>query len=114
MQPIFYMIFTYIRTMYLYNITIITEVDLAVEVTNQIKHLQDHHAKLSPNAPLHFLKMLDSPHDGETFCIQLQVQRREELESFQSASLMSWQQNLAQLHPGKVLFFESIMEYLND
>jgi hypothetical protein len=112
MQPIFYMLILYIRIMYLYNITIITESDLAAEVSNRIKLLQAQYAKSDPFLPLNFLKMLDSPHEGVTFCLQLLVSTRDEISQFQANHLVDWQQQLAQTYPGKVMYFGSTMEYI--
>ncbi|SFC21701.1 protein of unknown function [Parapedobacter composti] len=97
--------------MYLYNVTVIAEngVEAAVK-----QHIQMQLAtQRNDETPARLLEMLDSPHEGTTYCIQLVTQDRPEITAFQKHHLTAIQA-LTDTYPGKVLFFDSIMKYLND
>ena len=98
--------------MYLYNVTIMVEND----IQGSVKQLLDTQlfSHPSPEAPLSLLQMLDSPHEGTTYCVQLRCQNKDDIPAFQQRHLASIQALLNERHPGKVVFFDSIMEYLND
>lgn len=98
--------------MYLYNVSIIVEND----IRDAIKaHL---HAELlgeqQPDGPFALLELLDSPHEGTTFCLQLRCRDRADIAVFQTRGLATLQARLNQAYPGKVVFFDSMMKYLND
>lgn len=112
MQPFFYMYLKYIRSMFLYNITIMTESDSAAEVGNRIRDFKAQFAPESGGNSVKFLKLLDSPHEGVTCCLQLEVDTLSEILPFQQIHLEGLQALLEQKHPGKVFYFESTMEYL--
>lgn len=94
--------------MYLYNISII------VEETNQLQLLEwlkkewltqiDHEIK--------FLKMVDSPHEGFTYCVQIIVANKEIIQSFQQNHLSLLQQHISSHHHDKAFIFDSTMQYL--
>lgn len=98
--------------MYLYNVTIIVEND----IRDAVKQLLD--AQLSKQRvstpSLSLLELLDSPHEGTTYCVQLRCQRRAEIEAFQTHHLTALQAGLGERYQGKVVFFDSTMKYLND
>lgn len=94
--------------MYLYNISIIVEES-------------QHHALLSwvqqswiptLSTEVKFLKMLNSPHDGHTYCVQLIVDEESQIHRFQSEHITSLQQHIAQHHNEKAFIFDSVMQYL--
>jgi len=102
----------YLRTMYLYNVTIIAENDVSDAV---IKHLRaELFGEQNPNLSLSLLQLLDSPHEGATYCIQLRCQDSTDITAFQANNLTILQTGLNELYPGKVVFFASTMKYLND
>lgn len=94
--------------MYLYNISIIIEPSAHTQVITWIEnllHQQD-------NENLHFLQMLDSPHEGHTYCLQLIVQEEQEIEIFKSLTLATLQQFIANEHADQAFIFDSTMKYL--
>jgi len=98
--------------MYLYNVTIIVENDIRDLVK---KHL---HAELPSEQEgsgiFSLLELLDSPHDGTTFCVQLRCKDKADITAFQAGGLTTLQTSLSGHYPGKVVFFDSIMKYLSD
>ena len=102
----------YLRSMYLYNITIIAEDDIGEAV---MQHL---HAELSgfgnTKSSLSLLELLDSPHEGTTLCVQLRCREKGDIVTFQTDRLAKIQTDLSGKYPGKVVFFDSTMRYLND
>lgn len=113
MQPFFYMDLEYIRSMFLYNITIIAESDSASDVGNRIRDFKDQRGSDEGEYSVKFLKLLESPHEGVTYCLQLQVENQNQILRFQQLHLQGLQTALEQQYPGKVLYFESVMEYLS-
>jgi len=113
MQPFFYMYLEYIRSMFLYNITIIAESDSALDVGNSIRNFKDRYGLDEGEYSLKLLKLLESPHEGVTYSLQFQVENRHQILRFQQLHLQGLQTALEQQYPGKVLYFESIMEYLS-
>lgn len=98
--------------MYLYNVTIITESDIGETVREYLDN-QLIHKSGNSDAELSFLEMLDSPHDGVTYCVQLRTGNRDEIMSFQTHRFAGIRAQLETAYAGKVLFFDSIMKYLN-
>lgn len=98
--------------MYLYNITIIVENDIRDAVKTRL------HAELSDNrdsdGTTSLLELLDSPHDGTTYCLQFRCKDKEYISSYQANGLAALQTALNAQYPGKVVFFDSMMKYLND
>ena len=97
--------------MFLFNATLIAENDISEAVhtylTTQLTAIADD--RFAPS----LLEMLDSPHDGVTYCIQLRAGDRGEILSFQQTHLAAIRQHLETVYTGKILFFESMMKYLN-
>ncbi|GGC41474.1 hypothetical protein GCM10011386_36980 [Parapedobacter defluvii] len=101
---------TYLRAMYLYNISIMAESDVGEAVR---MYLNKELAYDENGTSLSLLEMLDSPHEGVTYCIQLCTENREEIASFQTRRFAAIRAQLETAYAGKVLFFDSIMKYLN-
>lgn len=102
----------YLRAMYLYNVTIIVENDIRDAAKSDL-----HTALFSEqqaDRTIALLELLDSPHDGATFCVQLRCNDRTAITAFQTRGLASLQAHLNEMYPGKVVFFDSIMKYLNN
>ena len=98
--------------MYLYNVTIIAENELGDTVKQCIDAQLFDQPDGSPAVSL--LEMLDSPHEGTTYCIQLRVENSDDIPLFQQRHIRILRELLAERYPGRVLFFDSIMKYLND
>lgn len=98
--------------MYLYNVTIIVENGLQEAVKQHIETQFFAHRHV--DGRLSLLEMVDSPHQGVTYCIQLRAGARTEIAVFQQEYLTAFQESVRRDYPGKVLFFESVMKYLND
>jgi len=102
----------YLRAMYLYNVTIIAENDVSGAVKQYL------HTKLfrepNPDLSLALLELLDSPHEGATYCVQLRCHNRIDITAFQANRLTTLQAGLNELYAGKVVFFASTMKYLNE
>jgi len=96
--------------MYLYNVTIIAE-DGVREAVKQSIEAQLVGYRGDPTIAL--LEMMDSPHDGTTYCVQLRVDDVAQIEAFQRGCLSAFQESVGRDYPGKVLFFDSTMKYLN-
>ncbi|SKB34371.1 protein of unknown function [Parapedobacter luteus] len=97
--------------MYLYNVTIITEDDIREIVRQHIEEHLKHYREATASVAL--LELLDSPHEGTTYCLQLRAAHNEEIALFQQQYLAPIQAFANQQHTGKVLFFDSVMKYLS-
>ncbi|EEI91894.1 hypothetical protein HMPREF0765_2608 [Sphingobacterium spiritivorum ATCC 33300] len=94
--------------MYLYNISIITEDSVHAEIMDWVKT-----GILSQSEyPAKFLKLLNSPHEGQTHCIQLVVEKEQDIETFNAKYLAPFQEFISTSHHGKAFIFDSIMKYL--
>lgn len=98
--------------MYLYNVTIIVENDIRNAVKQHIHN--ELLSKQGTDRSIALLELLDSPHEGTTYCVQFRCTDRTDIVAFQVNALTSLQTDLNAQHPGKVVFFDSIMQYLND
>ncbi len=97
--------------MFLYNVTIIVENDVHEAVKRRIE------AQLfGPDgigASVSLLEMLDSPHDGATYCVQLRAGHEAEITAFRNEHLAAIRTWLNRDYAGKAVSFESVMKYLN-
>jgi len=59
-----------------------------------------------------FLKMLDSPHEGTTYCVQLMAEDERDITSFQEGFVRQLQDYIAQEHAGSAFVFDSKMAYI--
>lgn len=98
--------------MYLYNVTLIAENDIGEAVYRYLTMQLTDGTHGTDNRP-RLLEMLDSPHDGRTYCIQLLADNRDDITTFQQTRLASIRTHLEAVHAGKVLVFDSVMKYLN-
>ncbi|MEC3879802.1 DUF4286 family protein [Parapedobacter sp. 10938] len=98
--------------MYLYNVTIIVENDIREAVKTHL-HVARFDEQL-PDAVFSLLELLDSPHDGATYCVQLRCKDRATIADFQAGGLTVLKTGLHAQYPGKIVFFDSTMKYLND
>lgn len=60
-----------------------------------------------------FLKMLDSPHEGTTYCIQVTAADEETIQGFQADVLHTIQAYIGTNHHEKAFIFDSKMQYLD-
>jgi len=59
-----------------------------------------------------FLKLLDSPHEGHTYCVQLVFENPSEIPTFQQEKLVILQSHIATNHLEKAFLFDSTMKYI--
>jgi len=60
-----------------------------------------------------FLKMLDSPHGGTTYCVQLVAEDERDLAGFQKGFLQRLQDYIAREHTDRAFVFDSKMAYVD-
>lgn len=93
--------------MTLYNVSIIIDDtshdDMLAWIKNELQ-LTSYEVK--------FLKMLDSPHEGSTYCIQLITADPIMIAGFQSDFMIKMQTYIGQKHADKAFIFDSKMEYV--
>lgn len=94
--------------MYLYNISIIIEDASHITLTNWIQDTWIPRIEQD----IRFLKMLDSPHEGHTYCIQLTTENKEEVDQFQQSYVSDLSQHIQREHKEKAFIFDSLMQYL--
>lgn len=94
--------------MYLYNISVIIEESVHHEIVTWIR--QHFIPSVDPSAQL--LSMMDSPHDGVTYCIQLHIEHAADIAHFRETYLMELQRYLGESHTNKAFLFDSVMKYL--
>lgn len=93
--------------MILYNISVIVEDSSHGQVLDWLKsHLRKSTYETT------FLKMLESPHEGSTYCIQLVAADDTAILKFQQDILVELQTYLTTHHAEKAFIFDSKMEYL--
>lgn len=94
--------------MILYNVSIIVEDNSHDEVVNWLK------SQLRASAyETKFLKMLESPHEGSTYCVQLVATDDTVISQFQQDVIVKLQAYLAAHHTEKAFLFDSKMQYLS-
>ncbi len=94
--------------MILYNISVIVEDSSHDDVLAWIKQRLP---QLS--AEIRLLRMLDSPHEGTTYCLQMTAEDDQAIASFQDELLPGLQQYIATKHTEKAFIFDSKMQYLS-
>ncbi|MBB2952536.1 MULTISPECIES: DUF4286 family protein [Sphingobacterium] len=94
--------------MYLYNISIISEESVHQEIVSWIKENLLNSTNFNPR----FLEMLNSPHEGVTYCIQIQVSSEEDIAQFQQDHLSHLQHEISSNFKDKAFIFDSTMKYL--
>lgn len=95
--------------MYLYNVSIIIENEHHDSLVDWIRN------NWLSNLPVSvkLLKMVNSPHEGHTYCIQFIAPSEEEIEVFQHTQLILLQDQIGRHHYEKAFIFDSIMQYMN-
>lgn len=94
--------------MLLYNVSVMIDDSRHDTVIGWIKlQLQECPYKIS------FLKMLDSPHDGSTYCIQLLADEDAIILQFQKDVVAVIQEYINSHHAEKAFIFDSKMRYLS-
>ncbi len=100
--------FFYLRIMYLYNVSVIVENSESQSVRALlITQLQ---AAKGDGLTVRLLELLDSPHEGVTYSLQLEALDSEAVASFQSKHVVALQAKTNQHHEGKVYYFDSLMQ----
>ncbi|WP_149915549.1 DUF4286 family protein [Sphingobacterium cavernae] len=94
--------------MYLYNISIIVDNDRHEILIQWVK---DNWLNTLP-AQAKFLKLLDSPHEGHTYCVQLVFENPSEIPTFQQEKLVILQSHITTNHLEKAFLFDSTMKYI--
>lgn len=98
----------YLCRMYLYNVSVIIEPTAHQQV---FTWLQDH-LMLSNGDNLHLLAMVDSPHEGFTYCLQFLANDENEIDKFKDSVLLALQEFIAAEYPNQVFIFDSTMRYI--
>jgi len=94
--------------MYLYNVSVIVEESESQLVRALlISHLETARDK---GLAVRLLELLDSPHEGVTYSLQLEAPDSEVVTAFQSDHLAALQAKTNQHHEGKVFYFDSLMK----
>ncbi len=94
--------------MFLYNVSVIAEETIHQEVVSWI---QDNIVQ-SQKFQMHFLEMLQSPHEGMTYCIQVILPTEDHIADFQQVHLIPLQQLISEVYKDRVFLFDSTMKYL--
>lgn len=94
--------------MYLYNISIIVDND---RHENLIQWVRENWLNTLP-VQAKFLKLLDSPHEGHTYCVQLVFENPSEIPTFQQEKLVILQSHITTHHLEKAFIFDSTMKYI--
>lgn len=94
--------------MYLYNISIIVENENHEILINWVRNEWFKSLTEEP----HFLKMLDSPHEGHTYSVQFRFEHAADIPNFQQEKLALLQEHISQNYHEKAFLFDSVMKYL--
>ncbi len=99
--------------MLLYNVTLIIE-DVAVE--EWLKWMQETHIpavlETGKFVSHRLLKVLDSPNEGVTYCVQYVVENLADYEDYQLNFAPSLQADLQQKFENRFVAFRTLMEYI--
>ena len=99
--------------MLLYNVTLIIE-DVAVE--EWLKWMQETHIpavlETGKFVSHRLLKVLDSPNEGVTYCVQYVVENLADYEDYQLNFASSLQADLQQKFENRFVAFRTLMEYI--
>jgi len=94
--------------MYLYNVSIIIEDSVHQEIIQWTKDLLND----NPDYSIKLLKMMHSPHEGQTYCLQTVVNSEEEIERVKDGIIQKLQEYITLHHVEKAFLFDSIMQYI--
>ena len=96
--------------MYLYNITVVMDDEIHEAARERIMTPLANHR--SGGGAVSFLQLLDSPHQGTTYCIQLRTESESDIAIFQQQCLQTIQTLAEGEFSGKLVLFDSTMKYL--
>ncbi|MBE8719222.1 DUF4286 family protein [Sphingobacterium pedocola] len=96
--------------MYLYNISIIVDDENHQQLINWVK--KDWLSKIQ--GEVKFLKMLNTPHEGSTYCVQIIADNEQAIYSFQKEYVSVLQEHIALYYLEKAFIFDSTMEYISN
>ena len=94
--------------MYLFNLSIIFEDSVQESIIPFIKNLA--HAYADKEVKL--LKMLHSPHVGQTYCLQITAKNEEEIDQLKAVIMQELQEYILNNCAEKAFIFDSLMQYL--
>lgn len=97
--------------MYFYNISVIVEEQESQAVKSIL--LRQLALARSQGSIVRLLELLDSPHEGVTYSIQLEAETTQVVDDFQAEHLAYLHSQTNQYHPGKVFFFDSLMRKIS-
>ena len=96
--------------MYLYNVSIIIEDS---HHDSLVQWLKEFWLPSITQQDVKFLKMLHSPHEGHTYCVQFAASNEQEIQKFQEDFITGLQERIATVHIEKAFIFDSTMQYLD-
>lgn len=96
--------------MYLYNVSVIVEESEGTAVrsllVSQVEFARD------SGLTVRLLELLDSPHEGITFSLQLEAANSDVVADFQTKHLALLHAKINDNHEGKVVYFDSLMQQI--
>lgn len=95
--------------MYLYNISIIVEDSHHYDLLTWLKNEWIPSVK---ELDIKFLKMVNSPHEGHTYCVQMIAKDEADVNQFQETKMYDLQNHIGANHQEKAFIFDSLMQYL--
>ena len=100
--------------MLLYNVTTIVEDSIAQKWQDwmQTKHIVDV-MNTGLFSSFNFLKVLDSPNEGQTFCAQFITENREAYEEYLQNHAPKLREEAVTLFKEQALSFRTLMEYID-
>jgi len=99
--------------MILYNITVIVDKDIEIEFKEWAHRVfLPELAKTDLFKSQALLKIIDSPNEGETFCLQMHASDEEKIGTFQQNQLILLHNQSAEVWANKIYTFESRMQYI--
>ena len=96
--------------MFLYNITVVVEDEVRAVVRSKIEE----RICLYTEGTVNLLELVNSPHEGTTYCIHLLAANDAQIQQFQQEHLTYLHELANREYNGKVLFFDSTLKYLAD
>ena len=94
--------------MYLYNVSVIVE-DSERQAVRDLLVSQLELAR-GMGLSVRLLELLDSPHEGVTYSLQLEAADSDAVAAFQAEHVAPLQAKTNQAHEGKVFYFDSLMQ----
>ncbi len=100
--------------MILYNVTVILDEEIQQEYLEWLKqkHVPEV-MKLSGFASSRILKVLDSPNEGVTYCIQYVADSREQYDNYLQHHAPALRNSFPETFTNKFVVYRSLMEYVN-